>query len=166
MWAALCTWAQVELFGLPISPIRVRPIHVPMGGARYMCLLEPWAASPPHCCPLSLPLLSLGPFLPQTVTGTRPYLWQAPFKHHGYSRPSTTVAARHCQILPDSDLVPSSFLKMMSSCPPILHFAASALFWFVICDPVLLWLCCCSFASCFIAPVALLAIKFHKNLLL
>lgn len=32
-------------FGLPISPIRVRPIHVPMGDARYMCLLESWAAT-------------------------------------------------------------------------------------------------------------------------
>ena len=69
----------------------------------------------------------------------------------GYSRPSTIVAARHCQILPDNDLVPSSFLKMMSSCP-ILHLAASALFWFVICDPVLLALlplfCLLLYCSC------------------
>ena len=82
-------------FGLPISPIRVRPIHVPMGDARYMCLPEPWAAT----LLSAFPSAAVAGSLPQTATGTRPYLWQAPFKHRGYCRPSTTLSARFYLIM-------------------------------------------------------------------
>ncbi|CAD6339494.1 unnamed protein product [Miscanthus lutarioriparius] len=73
-WAALCTWALLELLGFQFRPLG--SVHVPMGDARYMCLPEPWAAT----LLSAFPSAAVAGSLPQTATGTHPYLWQAP-KH-------------------------------------------------------------------------------------
>ena len=73
-WAALCTWALLELLGFQFRPLG--SVHVPMGDARYMCLLEPWPAT----LLSAFPSAAVAGSLPQTATGTHPYLWQAP-KH-------------------------------------------------------------------------------------